>query len=165
MIRKFLFFFVAILFVACSPKQPKEYASPDELVEATAENVDFIGADELKASIEAHEQFYLIDCRETEEFDSACIKAATNIPRGVLEGSMSEKAPKHRQEVIIYCSNGARSTLAAATLAKLKYSNVKVLEGGFNNFKSKFPELIELNPVRGGETNKTPAKPSGGCGG
>lgn len=165
MIKKFLFLFVAVLFVACSPKQPKEYASTEELVKATAKSVKFISPDGLKSSIEAHKQFYLIDCRESEEFDSLCIKAAINIPRGILENSVSEKAPKHRQELIIYCNNGDRSTLAAATLAKLKYSNVKVLEGGFDSFKVKFPELIELNPVRGGETNKTPTKPSGGCGG
>jgi rhodanese-related sulfurtransferase len=165
MIKKTLILFVAVLFMACGPKQPKEYAGPEELVKATAEKVNFISAEELKAVIDAHKQFYLIDIRETEEFDSACINAAVNIPRGVLEGSVSDKAPKHRQMVYVYCSKGDRSTLAAATLAKLKYANVKVLKGGFDNFKVKFPEMIELNPVRGGETKKAAAKPSGGCGG
>lgn len=165
MIKKIIIPVVAVLFAACAPKQPKEYAGAEELVKATAEKVNFISADDLKAAIDAHKQFYLIDCRETEEFDSSCIKAAVNIPRGVIEGSISEKAPKHRQVVYVYCSNGDRSTLAAATLAKLKYANVKVLEGGFDNFKQKFPEMVELNPVRGGETTKPAAKPSGGCGG
>ncbi len=163
--NKLLILFVAVLFVACGPKQPKEYTTAEELVKATAEKVNFISADDLKAEINANKQFYLIDCRESEEFDSSCIKAALNIPRGVLEGSISVKAPKHRQNVYIYCSDGNRSILAALTLSKLKYSNVKVLEGGFDNFKKKFPEMVELNPVRGGEATKPAAKPSGGCGG
>lgn len=165
MIRKLFMLAMVVLFVACAPKQPKEYASPEELVKATAEKVKFISAEDLKAAIDAHKVFYLIDIRETEEFDSACINAAVNIPRGVLEGSVSDKAPKHRQMVYVYCSKGDRSTLAAATLAKLKYVKVKVLKGGFDSFREKYPELVELNPVRGGETKKAAAKSSGGCGG
>ncbi len=165
MIKRIFYIIIAITLLGCSSKNSKEYASVDEMVKETKTKVDFISSDDLKAVLDAHKHVYLIDCRESEEFDSACIKDAINIPRGVIEGSISEKAPKHRQTVIIYCNNGDRSSLAAAILPHLKYSDVKVLEGGFDDWKTKYPDMIEIHPVRGDSQVKAPAKPSGGCGG
>ncbi len=165
MIKKIVFFILIITFVSCTKKNVKEYANVDELVKEAKTEVEFVSVDEIKTILDSKAPIYLIDCREVEEFDSACIQSAINIPRGILEGSISEKAPRHNNTVYIYCSNGDRSTLVAKVLPALKYSDVKVLEGGFEALKAKYPALIELHPVRAGTEKKAAAKPSGGCGG
>jgi len=163
--HKILVFSFILALVACNNQTNKTYDSVEEMIEKATTRVNFVDADALKKMIEAKELFYLIDCREEEEFDISCIQAAMNIPRGTLEGTVSEKAPKKRNKLILYCSDGNRSVLAATVLPLLKYSNVYVLKDGFNAFNTLFPELIENSPVRGNTESKPVAKPSGGCGG
>jgi rhodanese-related sulfurtransferase len=165
MIKKVIFFIFVIVLWSCTGKNTKEYASIDEMVKDAKTHVEFISVENFKAELDKHAIIYLIDCREQQEFDSSCIKSAINIPRGTIESVISEKAPKHRQTLYIYCDNGDRSTLAATILPQLKYTDVKVIEGGFDALKGKFPELVEMNPKRGDISTKVTAKPSGGCGG
>ena len=77
---------------------------------------------------------------------------------------ISEKAPGKRKPLYIYCSNGDRSALAGTILPLLKYTDVKVLEGGFDNWQIRFPDLVELAPVRGA-VKAAVKKPAAGCGG
>ncbi len=165
MIKKLVLISLVFSFLGCTGRSSKEYTTVKEMVADAKTKVEYVSASELKQALDAHKAVYLVDCRENNEFDSACIKTAMNIPRGTLESTISEKAPKHRQTVYIYCDNGDRSTLAALVLPQLKYADVKVLEGGYNAFKMKFPNLVEKNPVRGNSSSKAPSKPSGGCGG
>jgi len=167
---KKLFIFVwsvlsVILMLSCSGNDIKKYNSVKEMTDDAKATVEFISAKDLKTVLESGDKFYLIDCRESDEFDSMCIQGAVNIPRGVLESEITEKAMNRKTTLYIYCSNGDRSALAANILPKLKYSNVKVLEAGFDNWKAKYPKLLELSPVRGDVKTKATAKPSGGCGG
>lgn len=163
--KKVLLFSLIFILAACNNQKNNTYESIEEMLENAKEQVSYVGPDALKAMIEAKEAIYLIDCREEEEFEISCIQEAMNIPRGTLEGTISEKAPKKRNKLILYCSDGNRSTLAATVLPLLKYSNVYVLKGGIDTFYTQFPELIEKNPIRGNTESKPVAKPSGGCGG
>lgn len=169
MIRKSIIFACSVLslfvLLNCSGKDFKKFNSVKEMTDDAKASVEFISAEDLKTVLESGNKFYLIDCRESNEFDSMCIQGAINIPRGVLESEITEKAMNRKTILFIYCSNGDRSALAANILPKLKYSNVKVLEAGIDNWKVKYPKLLELNPVRGDVKTKATAKPSGGCGG
>lgn len=149
---------------SCTPIKDKQYASLQEMLDDAKASVKWIKAEDFKTILESGEKFYLIDCREQDEFNVACIKGATPVPRGVIEEKISDKAPKHKLPLYIYCSNGDRSALAAAILPYLKYSNVKVIEGGFDNWQTAYPELVENAPVRGA-VSASPKKASGGCGG
>ncbi len=154
-----------LLLASCTGKNLKTYNNVDEMVADAKKTVTFINAEELKKTMDSGKKFYLIDCRETAEFDSSCIKGAVNVPRGVIENEISNNAPKKKLTLLVYCNNGNKSILAATVLPKLKYTNVKVIEGGFDAIKTKFPDIIEMHPVRGGAKVKVPAKSSGGCGG
>lgn len=92
-----------------------------------------------------------------------CRTFVLNIKTIVME--ISNKAHDHRAPVYVFCDNGERSSLVAAELPKLKYSNVKVLEKGFDHWETAYPDLVELEPV--GESGEKSAPPpgSGGCGG
>ena len=160
----YIFFAVTVLLSSCGNSQQKTYATASELVDAVKEEVDFISVADFKTVLESNDKIYLIDCRESEEFNLACIKGALSVPRGILEDEIEAQAPSKRVPLYIYCDNGNRSILAASVLPSLKYSCVKVIEGGFDAWQEAFPELVEQSPERG-DVKKTVAAPSGGCGG
>lgn len=149
---------------SCGRSDLKSYSDSSELVEAALKNVNVISPADFKAVMESDASYYLIDCRESEEFDLACIKGALSVPRGVLEDEIANQAPKKRTTVYIYCSNGQRSALVAQVLPLLKYSSVYLIEGGFDAWQQAYPEWVENAPVRG-TVKKAVAAPSGGCGG
>ncbi len=155
---------IIVLFASCGNTQQKAYETGTDLVEAVKENVDFITVSDFRNILKSGDKFYLIDCRESEEFNLSCIQGAQSVPRGILEDEIANQAPSKRVPLYIYCDNGNRSVLAASVLPSLKYSCVKVIEGGFDKWQQEFPELIEHNPERG-TVKKAVKAPSGGCGG
>lgn len=159
-----LFLLLMVGLVSCGGNDFKSYANADDLVEATKATIDLITPEEFKAVMESDNSFYLIDCRESEEFEVACIQGALSVPRGVLEDEIANQAPQKRTTIYIYCDNGQRSALAASVLPKLKYTDVKLIEGGFEAWQQAYPDLVENEPVRG-TVKKAVAAPSGGCGG
>jgi rhodanese-related sulfurtransferase len=79
----------------------------------------------------------LLDVREREELElEGTIAGAVHVPRGVLEFVADPASPLHdlrlapRRPVVIYCSVGGRSALAADTLRQLGYGDVAHLDGG-----------------------------------
>lgn len=157
-------FSLLLIFTACSEGEMKVYEDEKAMVEDSKAKVEYVTADDLKEAIENEEKHYIVDCREENEYDSASIPGAINVPRGLAEFKMSSAVPERRAKVYVYCSNGDRSTLLASVLPEMKFSNVVVLEGGFNNWKEKFPEMIELEH-HGAAKETHAAAPSGGCGG
>lgn len=156
----------ALLLTGCGAKELKKYDSVDEMIADARESVSFVTPEELKDVLLAGTNgYYLIDCREAEEFEEACILGAINIPRGLLEDQVSDKAPRKRNIVYIYCDNEDKSVLAASILPGLKHSKVKVVQGGFDAVKEQYPALVENSPVR--DTPKADVQTSApaGCGG
>jgi len=81
----------------------------------------------------------LVDVREGVEWEQGKIPGAFHIPRGVLEGTVGQLVgppglPGSRM-VILYCSSGARSALAAQTLETMGYDRIHSLAGGFQAWK------------------------------
>lgn len=79
----------------------------------------------------------LIDIREAGELlQNGSILGAVAAPRGMLEFYADINSPDYREELhptrrtILYCANGERSALAAATLQQIGYTNVAYLDGG-----------------------------------
>jgi rhodanese-related sulfurtransferase len=79
----------------------------------------------------------LLDVREREELElEGVIAGALHVPRGVLEFVADPTSPLHdlrlapERAVVIYCSIGGRSALAAETLRLLGFPDVAHLDGG-----------------------------------
>ena len=84
----------------------------------------------------------LIDLRESEELqENGKIEGSIHAPRGLLEFYADPVRPVYKPEfvknnrLILYCSRGLRSALAAVTLQEMGYTNVAHLEGGFEGWK------------------------------
>ena len=77
----------------------------------------------------------IIDVREPEEFAQGAIPGARLIPRGQLEGAIGEQVTDSETPVVLYCAVGERSALAAQSLSRLGYQNVRSLAEGFEGWK------------------------------
>jgi rhodanese-related sulfurtransferase len=80
--------------------------------------------------------FALIDVREAGEYNSSHIPGTSLLPRRLLEFQMPLAVPFQGTQVVVCDDDGRRATLAAATLERMGYRNVAVLEGGINRWVS-----------------------------
>ncbi len=87
-----------------------------------------VSEDDLKAMIDASEDFYLLDVRKAEDFTKGHIKGAKNVPfgKGQIEGLVD--VPKDKK-VVVYCYTGQTAGQATAGMRLLGYDAVS-LNGG-----------------------------------
>jgi molybdopterin/thiamine biosynthesis adenylyltransferase/rhodanese-related sulfurtransferase len=78
----------------------------------------------------------VIDVREAEEWEQGAIPGAWRVARGVLEGNVARHVPDPDAEIVLYCSSGLRSILAARALQEMGYRRVASLAGGFDRWRA-----------------------------
>ena len=148
-------FSVLILTSACT----NIYENGKELAADTKPYIEEITVDEFNAKIENQEEFFLIDVRQSAEFEKGNIFYSTHIPRGILEFKIGDEAfweeeylyvPEKDADIIIYCKKGDRGILAAKTLSELGYSNVKNLSGGIIAWDPEFDSGSETEQEESG---------------
>jgi adenylyltransferase/sulfurtransferase len=89
-----------------------------------------ISVTELKAKMDAHENFVLIDVREPGEFEIVRIPGSTLIPKQeFLNGSALEKLPQDRP-IILHCKSGVRSAECLAVLKQAGFADATHVAGG-----------------------------------
>jgi rhodanese-related sulfurtransferase len=145
------------------------YTNVDEMVSAASGKTEFISVEELNAKIDNGDIFNLIDVRELNEYNHGYIPGAINIPRGVLEFKINNEdfwmneglyLPLQDEEFILICKKGGRSTLAAESIQKLGYNNVKVVTGGWKKWELTYPDIFEKNLDAGSHEDEEEV---GGC--
>lgn len=88
------------------------------------------------AAKEVEQGTLLIDVREQDDWQAAHVPGAIHMSRGTIELDIEEKAPALDTPIICHCGGGSRSALAAESLQKMGYTNVKSLAGGFKAWKA-----------------------------
>jgi len=100
----------------------------DEAQQAAAGST--ILATELKAKMDAGEDFLLVDVREPAEYEIVSIPGAVLIPKGeILDGSALARLPQDRQ-IVLHCKSGVRSAEALAALKAAGLGNSVHVQGG-----------------------------------
>ena len=108
----------------------------DELT-AYLEFVDYGGAVIFAEQIPRSEysKMMIIDARDAGQFAKSHIPGAVNIEwRKVLE--QRAQIPKNKM-VLIYCNTGSLSAQGGLALRLAGYENVRILQGGFEEWKAK----------------------------
>ena len=107
-----------------------------DMISGARERVEHLSPDEVAAELDSPD-VVLVDVRESgEHLTDGTIPGALSAPRGMLEFHADPTSPYHlpalspRRRVILHCKSGARSALAAATLADMGYTSVAHLDGG-----------------------------------
>jgi sulfur dioxygenase len=100
-----------------------------------------IHAEELYGDIKNKKKFLIIDVREPEELSTTGhIKSAINIPVGEIARRVEELPKNLDTAITIVCESGIRSAHAALYLRAYGYNNVKNLEYGMREWRTKgFP--------------------------
>jgi len=93
--------------------------------------------DEVKARMDRHEKFVLVDVREDLEYDKDHIPGAVHLGKGIIERDIEGKYPDLSTPLVLYCGGGFRSALAADNLQKMGYSNVISMDGGIRGWREK----------------------------
>ena len=78
----------------------------------------------------------IVDVRDPDEFGENHIPGAINLSRGTIEFEVEEKFPDRNTTIICHCGGGGRSALAAESLQKMGYKNVRSMAGGFRAWKA-----------------------------
>lgn len=99
-----------------------------------------ISTDDLKKALDTDLDMVLVDVRTPSEVSQlgGSIKASqnVNIPRGWLEYRITRVALSKDTPIVLYCGGGVRTPMAADTLQKMGYTNVKNYSAGFLGWKN-----------------------------
>jgi sulfur-carrier protein adenylyltransferase/sulfurtransferase len=85
---------------------------------------------QVKAKLDAKENFVFIDCRLPNEWDITRIDGSTLIPLQQISQHMDKLKGKENDEVIVYCRSGVRSLNFASILKQQGFTNVRSMAGG-----------------------------------
>ena len=112
-----------------------EPARFEKLVAETKKNITEISPQDVAAKSKSGKAV-IVDVREKDEWDEGHIPNATHLSRGTIELDIEEKIPDLNQMIICHCGGGGRSALAAESLQKMGYNNVRSMAGGFKAWKA-----------------------------
>ncbi len=88
-----------------------------------------ITAEEAKKIMDSGKEYVILDVREQDEFDEGHIPSAILIPYTEIENKAEEMLTDKDAQILVYCRSGRRSKIAAESLAKLGYTNIKEFGG------------------------------------
>ena len=88
-----------------------------------------ITAEDAKKLMDSGEVHIILDTREQDEFDEGHIPNAILIPYTEIENKAIELLPDKDKLILVYCRSRRRSKIAAESLAKIGYTNVKEFGG------------------------------------
>ena len=86
---------------------------------------------DVKQRFDADEKFTLVDVREDNEWARGYLPGAIHLGKGVIERDIEKVVLDHGAPLVLYCSGGFRSALAADNLQKMGYATVLSMDGGW----------------------------------
>jgi len=113
-----------------------EHKGFQELVADAKKKITEISPTDAAAKAKSSSDAVIVDVRDKDEFDELHIPDAVHMSRGLLEYEIEEKFPDRNMTIICHCGGGGRSALAAESLQKMGYKNVRSMAGGFKAWKA-----------------------------
>src|SRR5947209_9522914 len=111
-----------------------EYTRFERLVAEAKKNITEISPQDAAAKAKSSDAV-IVDVREKDEWDESHIPDAVHMSRGMVELEVEDKFPDREMTIICHCGGGGRSALAAESLQKMGYKNVRSMAGGFKAWK------------------------------
>jgi rhodanese-related sulfurtransferase len=107
----------------------------EKLVAQAKKHITEISAQDAAAKSKSGEAV-IVDVREKDEWDEEHIPDAMHMSRGTIELDVAEKVPDSNAMIICHCGGGGRSALAAESLQKMGYKNVRSMAGGLKAWRA-----------------------------
>ena len=110
--------------------------TPHDLVLAAKQTVQEISIDNAPAAIDQGD--FLIDVRESEEFQAGHLPGAIHMSRGMLEFKLAANPQLQSRDlkITLYCKTSGRAALCAMSLKEMGYLNVNSIAGGFDAWQA-----------------------------
>src|SRR5262245_9041691 len=112
-----------------------EHARFQKLVAEAKKHIAEISPQDAVAKLKSGEAA-IVDVRDKDEWDEGHIPGATHMSRGTIELDIEERVSDPNAMIICHCGGGGRSALAAQSLQKMGYKNVRSMAGGFKAWKA-----------------------------
>ena len=113
-----------------------EHKGFQDLVADAKKKITEISTTDAAAKAKSSSDAVIVDVREKDEFDESHIPDAVHMSRGMVELEAEDKFPDRNITIICHCGGGGRSALAAESLQKMGYKNVRSMAGGFKAWKA-----------------------------
>jgi hydroxyacylglutathione hydrolase len=105
------------------------------------EDLPLLPVHELKGKLDRKDSFTLLDVRRQDEWDRGHVEGAQHIYVGHLEKKLSE-VPRDKP-IVVMCSVGNRSGMAASILLRTGYTHVQSVPGSIVAWRSAGYPLIK----------------------
>jgi rhodanese-related sulfurtransferase len=102
-----------------------------KLVNEARPNVKELTIEQARERLAQNPKAVLVDVREDTEWQGGHAVEAVHLGKGVLERDLEKKFPDPNTELILYCSGGYRSVLAAEVAQEMGYHNVFSMISGY----------------------------------
>jgi rhodanese-related sulfurtransferase len=112
-----------------------EHSGFQKLVAEAKKRITEISPQDAAAKLSSGDAL-IVDVRDKDEWDGGHVPGATHMSRGTIELDIEEKVPDTNAMIICHCGGGGRSALAAETLQKMGYKNVRSMAGGLKAWKA-----------------------------
>ena len=104
------------------------------IVDDAKSRIREVSVDETRETLKSR-RARVIDVREDNEWDEAHVRGAEHLGKGIIERDIEKFSPDKSSELILYCGGGFRAALAADSLQRMGYTNVRSMAGGWRAWK------------------------------
>ena len=95
-------------------------------------SIQYISQGEAEELIKSRKGVIIIDVRNNTDYIQSHLENAINIPLREMNEHLKKLEQYKEKPIILYCSNGNRSKVAAIQLEALGYKNLYVIKEGIN---------------------------------
>ncbi|MCG8404457.1 MAG: hypothetical protein MI923_04580 [Phycisphaerales bacterium] len=106
-----------------------------EIVDDARARIEEVTVDDVKARLDADEDFFLIDVREESEYAAGHLPKALHLSKGIIERDIEKIIANIDSQIVLYCGGGYRSALSADNLKKMGYRSVVSMDGGYRGWR------------------------------
>ena len=97
---------------------------------------------QVKAMLDAGEDFLLLDCRTHGEHRTARIEGATLLPLQEIESRFGELASHTDKQVVVFCHHGMRSLRMTMMLRQNGFHDVRSMAGGIDTWSQDIDPMV-----------------------
>ena len=96
----------------------------------------------VKALLDEEADFFLLDCREQPEYETAKISGSVLIPMSELQDRVSELDEHRESHIIVHCHHGGRSLRVTNWLRNQGFTQVQNMAGGIDDWSLQIDESV-----------------------